>query len=55
MRFYWEGLGFGVKMANGGHIHISSGDSKGGVLDDLEFSYGGGGGVSEPEGSSVGE
>ena len=48
-----EGLGFGVKMGNGGHLHVSGGDAKGGVLDDLEFSYGGGGGVGVPDGSSV--
>ena len=54
MRVDGEGLGFSVKMGNGGHLHVSGGDAKGGVLDDLEFSYGGGGGVGVPDGSSVG-
>ena len=53
MRVNGEGLGFSVKMGNGGHLHVSGGDAKGGVLDDLEFSYGGGGGVREPDGNGV--
>ena len=55
MRFDREGLGFGVKMANGSHLHVTSGDAEGGILDNLEPGYGGGRGVREPNRGSVGE
>ena len=55
MRFDREGLGFGVKMANGSHLHVTSGDTKGGILYNLKSGYGGGRGVREPYRGSVGE
>ena len=53
MRVNGEGLGFSVKMANGGHLHVPRRDAEGRVLYYLEFCYGGGGGVREPDGSGV--
>ena len=55
MRVNGEGLGFSVKMANGGHLHVTSGDAEGGILDNLEPGYGGGRGVREPYRGSIGE
>ena len=55
MRVNGEGLGFSVKMGNGGHLHVPRCDAEGGVLDNLEFGYGGGGSVREPDGSGIGE
>ena len=55
VRFNWYDLGFGVKMANGGHLHITGGCSEGGVLDGLNSIEGAGGCIGEPDWSAVGE
>ena len=50
---YREGLGFGVKMSDGGYLHVTHGYAEGEVLDCLESKYGGRGSAREPDGSSV--
>ena len=50
-----EDLGLRMKMALGGHLQRPSGDSKGGILDPLEFEDSRGGSVGKPDGSSVGK
>ena len=55
VRFNWYDLGFGVKMANGGHLHITGGCSECGVLDRLNSIEGAGRCIGEPDWSAVGE
>ena len=55
VRFNWYDLGFGVKMANGGHLHITGGYSEGSVLDGLNSIEGAGRCIGEPDWSAVGE
>ena len=50
-----EGLGFGVKMLYGRHLHTTSSGAEGVVLDSLEFGYVGWGGVGVPNGGGVKE
>ena len=50
-----KGFGFCVKMINGRHLHTSSSDAEGVVLEGLEFCYVGWGGVGEPDGGGVEE
>ena len=48
-----EDLRLRMEMVNAGHLHTSGGGPEGGVLDSLEFSYGGGGSIREPSGGRV--
>ena len=50
-----EGMGFGVKMVNGTHLHAAGGKTEGRILDSLEFLDGGRGSIGEPDWGSVGE
>ena len=35
VRVDWEDLGFGMKMADGRHLHVAGGNSEGGILKGL--------------------
>ena len=50
-----EVFGFGVEVAEGGHLVGSKAGTEGLVLDTLEFEDVGLGGVGEPDGSSIGK
>ena len=50
-----EEFGFGMEVAEGGHLEGAKAGSEGKVLDTLEFEDVGGGGVGEPDGRGVGE
>ena len=43
-----------MKMIDAGHLHAACGDSEGGVLNRLEFIYGGRLGVGEPGRGGIG-
>ena len=43
-----------MKMTDAGHLHAACGDSEGGVLNRLEFIYGGRLGVGEPGRGGIG-
>ena len=49
----WEDLGFGVKMANGRHLHVAGGNSEGGILYGLDSIEGRGWGVGKPNWGAV--
>ena len=53
MRVNREDLGLGVKMVNGGLLHIPKRYAEGSILNHLEMAYGGRGCVRVPNGSSV--